>query len=438
MKFILFLLPTLPATLAERKKLRPLASHSEYWQAMFAEVVELAQLAEEVGFDAIAFPEHHLHSEGFEIGGPPEFLLYVAMHTKRVKIGPIGYVLPGWDPLRLAITTAWLDQLTQGRSFIGLARGYQQRWLDQMAQKIHISATISDHSALDDTNRRAFEEVYQVLKLAWADEPFRFRGEFFQYPYPYDAGTTWPAHTWTRDYGAPGEVDAQGKLQKLFVVPKPYQKPHPPLFQAFSTSAETIRWCAREQIAPMILLSRPEQLRHLAQIYAEEAGRAGRWLAVGQNIGVLRQLYFADSLRAADRLAEQGLVGVGYKRFWGHFGFWEAFRFPEDEIEYPAGTTWLPPEEWTTARMRRARYIYAGSVNAVREGMDELVESANPEWFAWLLDQGLLPRQELRKQLETFGTHILPRYRQHEGKTSEAKSSRRTPRTSVRAVKKKG
>lgn len=437
MKFILFLLPTLPATLAERKKLRPLASHSEYWQAMFAEVVELAQLAEEVGFDAIAFPEHHLHSEGFEVGGPPEFLLYVAMHTKRVKVGPIGYVLPGWDPLRLAITTAWLDQLTQGRSFVGLARGYQQRWLDQMAQKIHISATISDHSALDDTNRRAFEEVYQILKLAWADEPFRFRGEFYQYPYPYDTGTTWPAHTWTRDYGAPEEVDAQGQVQKLFVVPKPYQKPHPPLFQAFSTSEETIRWCAREQITPMILLSRPEQLRHLAQIYAEEAGRSGRWLAVGQNIGVLRQLYFADNPRAADRLAEHGLVGVGYKRFWGHFGFWEAFRFPEDDLEYPVGTTWLPPEEWTVERMRRARYVYSGSVSAIREGMDELVESSNPEWFAWLLDQGLLPRQELRKQLETFGTHILPRYQRQEGGTPRAKSLGETTLASQRSAGKK-
>ena len=423
MKFILFLLPTLPATLAERKKLRPLASNSEYWQTMFAEVVELAQLAEEVGFDAIAFPEHHLHSEGFEVGGPPEFLLYVAMHTKRIRVGPIGYVLPGWDPLRLAITTAWLDQLTQGRSFVGLARGYQQRWLDQMAQKVHISATMSDHSTLDDTNRRAFEEVYQVLKLAWADEPFRFCGEFYQYPYPYTSGTPWPAHAWTRDYGAPGEVDAQGHVQKLFVVPKPYQKPHPLLFQAFSTSEETIRWCAREQISPMILLSRPEQLRHLARIYAEEAGRAGRWLAVGENIGVLRQVYFADSLRAAERLAEQGLVGVGYKRFWGHFGFWEAFRFPEDEIEYPAGAVRLPPEEWTVERLRRARYVYSGSVDAVREGMDELVESANPEWFAWLFDQGLLPREELRRQLEIFSTHILPRYRRQEERKPIVRSS---------------
>ncbi len=244
MKFMLFLLPTIPATLAERKRLRPIASHTERWQAMFEEVVELVRLAEDLGFDAVAFPEHHLHSEGFEVGGPPEFLLYVALHTKHVKVGPIGYVLPGWDPLRLAITTAWLDQLTKGRSFVGFARGYQQRWLDQMAQKIHVSATLSDHSALDEANRRAFKEVYQILKLAWAEEPFRFRGEFYEYPYPYDSGTLWPPHAWTREYGAAGEVDAQGRIQKLTVMPKPYQKPHPPLFQAFSVSEATIRWCA--------------------------------------------------------------------------------------------------------------------------------------------------------------------------------------------------
>ncbi|MEW6299497.1 MAG: LLM class flavin-dependent oxidoreductase [Thermodesulfobacteriota bacterium] len=409
MKFMLFLLPTIPATLAERKKLRPIANHTDRWQMMFEEVVELARLAEDLGFDALAFPEHHLHSEGFEVGGPPEFLLYVALHTRRIRVGPIGYVLPGWDPLRLAITTAWLDQLTKGRSFVGFARGYQQRWLDQMAQKINISATVSDHSAVDDTNRRAFEEVYQVLKLAWADEPFRFRGEFYEYPHPYDTGTLWPPHQWTREYGAVGEVDAQGRLQKIAVVPKPYQKPHPPLFQAFSISESTIRWCAREGVAPMILLSRPEQVRHLARVHVEEAGRSGRWLALGEGIGVLRQVYFADNPRAAERLAEHGLVGVGYRRFWGHFGFWEAFRFPEDDVEYPG--TPLPMREWTVERMIRARYLYAGSVEAVRERVDELVETVNPEWFAWLFDQGLLPRAELKKQLELFGSQVLPRYR---------------------------
>jgi hypothetical protein len=37
-------------------------------------------------------------------------------------------------------------------------------------------------------------------------------------------------------------------------------------------------------------------------------------LALGEGVGVLRQIYFADTQRAAERLAEQGLIGVGYKR----------------------------------------------------------------------------------------------------------------------------
>jgi alkanesulfonate monooxygenase SsuD/methylene tetrahydromethanopterin reductase-like flavin-dependent oxidoreductase (luciferase family) len=62
MKFMYFLLPTLPATLEERLRLRPLAMHPERWQRMLADVVEISQLAEDVGFEAVSFPEHHLHS----------------------------------------------------------------------------------------------------------------------------------------------------------------------------------------------------------------------------------------------------------------------------------------------------------------------------------------------------------------------------------------
>ncbi len=95
MKFMFFVLPTLPATLAERKSMRPNAMHPERWQAMIEEVVELAQLAEEVGFDGFCFPEHHLHSEGMEMGSLPVLTQHVIHNTKRIKVGPIGYVLPG-------------------------------------------------------------------------------------------------------------------------------------------------------------------------------------------------------------------------------------------------------------------------------------------------------------------------------------------------------
>jgi hypothetical protein len=43
--------------------------------------------------------------------------------------------------------------------------------------------------------------------------------------------------------------------------------------------------------------------------------------------------------------------------------------------------------------------------------MDALVENVHPEWFVWQGDQGLLPVDEIKRQLEIFGSELLPRYR---------------------------
>jgi alkanesulfonate monooxygenase SsuD/methylene tetrahydromethanopterin reductase-like flavin-dependent oxidoreductase (luciferase family) len=410
MKFMYFFLPTLPATMDERKSMRPIAHHPEKWQQMIDEVVEISQLAESVGFDAVCFPEHHLHSEGIEMGSLPVLTQHVIHNTKRIKVGPIGYVLPGWNPLRLALEIAWLDQLTKGRTLVGFARGYQTRWLNQMAQKIHVSATTSDKSETDRINREAFEEVFRFLKLAWGDEPFRFKGKHYEYPYPQE-GTPWPAHEWTREFGFPGEVDELGRIQKLNVVPKPFQKPHPPLFQAFSISEETVRWCAREGITPTILISQPEQVRKLVEAYQHEAELAGRKLKLGESVGVLRALYFAENKDKARELAEAGICGVAFRKFFYHFGFFEAWREAADEAKYPAGKMMLPAEECNIQRMERADFTYLGSVDEVRKSMDAMVENVHPEWFVWQGDQGFLPKDQVMRQIETFGKELLPRYK---------------------------
>jgi alkanesulfonate monooxygenase SsuD/methylene tetrahydromethanopterin reductase-like flavin-dependent oxidoreductase (luciferase family) len=405
MKFIYFPLPAIPATLDDRLRERPIANRTERWQKMFDEVVELARMAEDLGFESICFPEHHLATEGLEMGGNPLLSLYVAMQTKTLKIGQIGYVLPGWDPLRLAIEIGYLDQLTKGRSFVGMARGYQTRWLNQMGQKLHVGATASDQGEVDNTNRRAFEEVFQILKLAWKDEAFRFKGEFFEYPYPYEQGTPWPPRKWTETYGAIGEMK-DGRIDTISVVPKPYQKPHPPVFQAFSVSEATIRWTAKENIIPMILMSDPPVLSRLCDAYVESAAKAGRTLAKGQSVGVLRQFYFGDD-QQVQKLSEGGLVGLLWKQFWGNFGFWEAFRADGEMGKMPP----LPESEWTVERMKKYDYVYAGSESDVRKGMDRLVEAGNPEYLAWLSDQGMLPIDVVKQQLRTFGEKILPHYR---------------------------
>lgn len=410
MKFMFFFLPTLPATMDERRKLRPIAMHPEKWQQMIEEVVELSQFAEEVGFDGVCFPEHHLHSEGIEMGSLPVLTQHVIHNTKRIKVGPIGYVLPGWNPLRLALEIAWLDQLSKGRTHIGFARGYQTRWLNQMAQLVHVSATNSDKSETDRINREAFEEVFRFLKLAWGDEPFRFKGKYYEYPSPQE-GTQWPAADWTREFGFPGEVDEQGRIQKINVVPKPYQRPHPTLFQAFSVSEETVRWCARESIIPTILLPQPPVVRKFAEAYVEEGRKAGRDLKLGESIGVLHSIYFGKNREEARKLGDDGICGVGFRRFFHQFGFSEAWREPEDEARYPTGKVMLPASEVSMERLERVKFAYTGTVDDVRREMDAMVENVHPEWFVWQGDQGFLPKDVVKKQIEIFGKEILPRYK---------------------------
>lgn len=66
MKFNLFILPTIPATFEERERLRPIGRNNDKYQQMLQEVRDIAQMADDLGFDAMATTEHHFHSEGFE------------------------------------------------------------------------------------------------------------------------------------------------------------------------------------------------------------------------------------------------------------------------------------------------------------------------------------------------------------------------------------
>jgi alkanesulfonate monooxygenase SsuD/methylene tetrahydromethanopterin reductase-like flavin-dependent oxidoreductase (luciferase family) len=94
MKFMLFVLPTVPANLEERKRLRPIGRNNERYQQMLDELRKLAVFADEAGFDVFATTEHHFHSEGYETSVAP-LLLYadLAARTQRIKFSPLGLVL---------------------------------------------------------------------------------------------------------------------------------------------------------------------------------------------------------------------------------------------------------------------------------------------------------------------------------------------------------
>jgi alkanesulfonate monooxygenase SsuD/methylene tetrahydromethanopterin reductase-like flavin-dependent oxidoreductase (luciferase family) len=420
MKFMFFFYPGIPATLDEREKLRPIAARTENFQEMLSEIIELSQMAEELGFTAVTFPEHHLHTEGGEMGSLPVLTQHVLANTKTLLAGPIGYVLPGWNPLRLALETAWMDQISKGRTIAGFARGYQSRWLNPMAQHLHgVAATNTyEKTTSDVVNREAFQEVFEILKLAWGEKPFRYKGKYYEYPYPFETGTPWPADKWTRKYGSPGEIDDDGNIQMINVVPKPYQKPHPLLFQAFSQSEATIRWAAREGIIPTLITSDLDDLNNYAKCMVDEASKSGRTLALGEELGVFRGVYMAENREKARALAMRGLMGTGWPG-WAHdFGFTEAFRMPEDDVKYPNQP--LPVSEATMERFEKKHFCLVGDTNDVRKEMDLLVEAANPEWFIWQSDQGYLPLDEVKRQMERFAREVMPHYRETHEKEKQA------------------
>jgi alkanesulfonate monooxygenase SsuD/methylene tetrahydromethanopterin reductase-like flavin-dependent oxidoreductase (luciferase family) len=309
MKFMLLMLPTVPGTLEDRRRLRPIGRNNERYQQMLDELRKLVVFADEVGFDVFATTEHHFHSEGYETSVAP-LLLYTDLvaRTKRIKFSPLGLVLPAWDPIRAAEELAVLDHLTKGRVYAGFARGYQDRWVNVLGQQYHTTGAPMDGSAIDNHNRRVYEETLKVIKKAWTEDAWDYDGQYYKVPFPYEEGIRrWPVAEWTRTYGAPGEVDEQGVIRKICVVPKPYQQPHPPMFQPFSVSEATIRYTAQSDIVPVILTAYPPDFQRLCKMYQEMAAGAGRTLRLGESVGVVRALHFGRTEEEAVALLRHQL-----------------------------------------------------------------------------------------------------------------------------------
>jgi alkanesulfonate monooxygenase SsuD/methylene tetrahydromethanopterin reductase-like flavin-dependent oxidoreductase (luciferase family) len=414
MKFMLFVLPTIPGTFEERRNLRPIGRNNERYQQMLEELRKLVVLAEQAGFDVFSTTEHHFHSEGYEASVAP-LLLYtdLAARTERIKFASLGLVLPAWDPLRVAEEIAVLDHLTKGRFYAGFARGYQDRWVNVLGQQYHATGAPMDGSAIDQHNREVYEEVLEIIRKAWTEDTITYNGKYYQIPYPYEEGIQrWPAAEWTRQYGAPGEVDAQGVVRKISVIPKPYQQPHPPLFQPFSVSENTIRYTARSSIVPWILVSNPPDFQRLCQVYQEVAQASGRSLKLGESVGAFRAVHFGKTEAEAVALLRDTNYR-GFKEYFSGFGFGEAFRTAEDNDKYPM--TPLPLEELTVERLRRVKYALAGTPDQVRaevEALQTLYGSGGElDWCGWVFDQGFMSWDETQRQFEAFAKEIMPHFR---------------------------
>jgi alkanesulfonate monooxygenase SsuD/methylene tetrahydromethanopterin reductase-like flavin-dependent oxidoreductase (luciferase family) len=123
-------------------------------------------------------------------------------------------------------------------------------------------------------------------------------------------------------------------VREISVIPKPYQRPHPPRFQPFSVGEHTIRYTARSSIMLWILVSNPPDFQRLCRAYREVGPASGRALNLGESVGAFRAVHVGKTEAEAVALLRDTNYR-GFKECFSGFGFGEAFRTAEDNEKYP-------------------------------------------------------------------------------------------------------
>ncbi|WP_327086639.1 LLM class flavin-dependent oxidoreductase [Nonomuraea sp. NBC_01738] len=157
--------------------------------------LELIELAEELGFHGVRLAEHHFRDYGV-VPNLFTMLAHAAARTERIRLGTGIVVLPLHNPVHVAEEAALVDVLSGGRLDLGIGRGYQSFEFEGFG--IDLAEA-----------RDRFNEALEVILGLWTGDAFRHEGKF---------------------YRTGSEVS---------LVPRPLQRPHPPIHVA-AVSPETV------------------------------------------------------------------------------------------------------------------------------------------------------------------------------------------------------
>ncbi|MFD0589182.1 MupA/Atu3671 family FMN-dependent luciferase-like monooxygenase [Paenibacillus sp. GCM10027627] len=140
-------------------------------------LLELAQLSDEYGFEAIWTPERHFHRFGGLYPNPSVLAAAIAAKTERIQIRAGSILLPFHHPIRVAEDWSIIDNLSRGRAGVAFASGWHP--------KDFVFAPDSYHSRKD----IMFERIEMVKKL-WEGKELRLKAGLDQsfepqiYPLP--------------------------------------------------------------------------------------------------------------------------------------------------------------------------------------------------------------------------------------------------------------
>jgi alkanesulfonate monooxygenase SsuD/methylene tetrahydromethanopterin reductase-like flavin-dependent oxidoreductase (luciferase family) len=333
---------------------------------LFHNCVEQAKLADELGYHCIWEVEHHGLYEYSHSSAPEVFLAYVAAQTSRIRIGHGCTLLPFRynHPIRVAERIATLDILSGGRLNWGVAKS---------ASRVEIEAFEIDRATLQDQ----FGEALSMIPKMWNADVYCHKGQFFEIP-------------------------------PTCIVPKPVQRPHPPMFAA----------CSDPERAPTIGKLGLGAL-NLATYHDE---LLGKWIrayrdaiAEAEPVGFTVTNHFACTPAAMvladdDEACRVGLRGSAF--FMQSMLHYYGASRPVGRVA--VSRDWLPDDQVEAFRRKRNTprsqlSSVIGDPAAAKESVQRFVDVGVDELIL-VMQTGTTPHDLTMRSIRTFGEQVMPHF----------------------------
>ena len=363
--------------LYEHQLPRPWDADSEH--RLFHEALEQVELADRLGFDYVWEVEHHFLEEYAHSSAPEVFLAACSRNTRQIRLGH-GVVLapPAYNhPARVAERIATLDLLSNGRVDWGTGES--------------ASRTELDGFGIDPDRKKAMwrEAVEQTANMMTMTPYPGFAGEFFSMP--------------CRN-----------------VVPKPYQKPHPPIWVACSRR-ETIHAAARAGIGALTFaFVDPAEAGKWAREYydiikSDECVPIGH--GVNANIAMVTGFSCHADYEEAKRRGAEGFQFFGYSL--GHYYVYGHHR---------PGLTNI----WDRFQQARADLpdVGAGSGIGTPEQVAEHLEkfaAAGVDQVIFIQQGGRNRHEHICEAMRLFAERVMPRFKARVAEREAAKARELAP-----------
>jgi alkanesulfonate monooxygenase SsuD/methylene tetrahydromethanopterin reductase-like flavin-dependent oxidoreductase (luciferase family) len=352
---------------------------------LFQQALEQVELADRLGFEYLWQVEHHFLEEYSHSSAGESFLAAASQRTKRMRLSSgITLLPPNYNhPARVAERLAVLDLVSNGRAEFGTGESSTFCELDAF----HVSRT---------EKRAMWRESLVAICRMMVEEPFRgANGKYLQMP---------PRN----------------------VIPKPIQKPHPPVWVACSRQ-ETIVMAARLGLGAVTFgfLSPVDAQKWTHDYYTTLAADSTPiTYRVNPNVGFLSMFVCDRDARRAGELAAA----------WGEFGY--GFRhFYTDGVHRPGKTSAIeegrkiaarePPQHLADAATLAA-YACMGTPDHLRKVLLEY-ESAGVDQVIFMHQMGGLQHDDICSGLELFGKTVLPEFLERDEKAMREKARRLEP-----------